>query len=88
MRTPLPSGHYRVAATKGFEWSIDSKIVEISAGRVAEIQLAPRHVVPTPGMIACDLHVHSRPSFDSPVSVEARGGTLTGLGRAATMPSG
>ena len=26
----------------------------------------PRHVVPTPGVLGCDLHVHARPSFDSP----------------------
>lgn len=87
VRTPLPSGHYRVAATKGFEWSIDSKIVEISAGRVAEIQLAPRHVVPTPGMIACDLHVHSRPSFDSPVSVEDRVLSLVSAGIDFAVPT-
>ena len=42
--TPLPSGHYRVAATKGIEWSIDAQTIEVSPGRVTEIELAPRHV--------------------------------------------
>ena len=50
MTTPLPSGRYRVAATKGIEWSIDAKVVDIAPGRVTEVELAPRHVVPTPGV--------------------------------------
>ena len=27
--TPLPSGRYRIAATKGLEWSVDAKVVEV-----------------------------------------------------------
>ena len=30
--TPLPAGRYRVAATKGIEWSIDAKVVDIAPG--------------------------------------------------------
>ncbi len=68
--TPLPSGHYRVAATKGIEWSVDAKTIDIAPGRTTDVELAPRHVVPTPGVLGCDLHVHARPSFDSPVAAE------------------
>ncbi|HEX3345420.1 MAG TPA: hypothetical protein VHS09_12640, partial [Polyangiaceae bacterium] len=70
--TPLPSGRFRIAATKGIEWSVDAKVVDITPGRVTEVELAPRHVVPTPGVVGCDLHVHARPSFDSPVTPEDR----------------
>ncbi len=85
--TPLPAGRYRVAATKGIEWSIDAKIVDIAPGRTAELSLAPRHVVPTPGVLGCDLHVHARPSFDAPVAPEDRVLSLTAAGVDFAVPT-
>jgi hypothetical protein len=85
--TPLPSGHYRVAATKGIEWSIDAKDIEIAPGRVTEVELAPRHVVPTPGVVGCDLHVHARPSFDTPVTPEDRVISLVAAGVDFAVPT-
>jgi len=85
--TPLPSGRYRVAATKGLEWSIDAKTVAIASGRVTDVELAPRHVVPTPGVLGCDLHVHARPSFDSPVAPEDRVLSLVAAGIDFAVPT-
>jgi len=85
--TPLPSGHYRVAATKGIEWSVDAKTVDIAPGRVSDVELAPRHVVPTPGVLGCDLHVHARPSFDSPVTPEDRVVSLVAAGIDFAVPT-
>ena len=85
--TPLPSGRYRVAATKGIEWSIDAKVVDIGAGRVTDVELAPRHVVPTPGVLGCDLHVHARPSFDTPVTPEDRVLSLVAAGIDFAVPT-
>ena len=85
--TPLPAGKYRVAATKGIEWSIDSRVVEIAPGKRVDVDLAPRHVVPTPGEIGCDFHVHARPSFDSPVSPEDRVLSLVAAGVDFAVPS-
>jgi hypothetical protein len=85
--TPLPSGRYRVSATKGIEWSIDAKVVDIASGRVADVALAPRHVVPTPGVLACDLHVHARPSFDTPVAMEDRVLSLVSAGIDFAVPT-
>jgi hypothetical protein len=85
--TPLPSGKYRVAATKGIEWSIDAKNVTIAPGRTTELTLGPRHVVPTPGVVGCDLHVHARPSFDTPVSVEDRVLSLVSSGVDFAVPT-
>jgi hypothetical protein len=85
--TPLPSGHYRVAATKGIEWSIDAKAIDIAPGRVTEVELAPRHVVPTPGVVGCDLHVHARPSFDTPVTPEDRVTSLVAAGIDFAVPT-
>jgi hypothetical protein len=85
--TPLPSGRYRVAATKGIEWSIDAKVIDIAPGRVTDVELAPRHVVPTPGVLGCDLHVHARPSFDTPVTPEDRVLSLVAAGIDFAVPS-
>ncbi len=85
--TPLPAGRYRVAATKGIEWSVDAKVVDIAPGREAQLQLAPRHVVPTPGVLGCDLHVHARPSFDSPVAPEDRVLSLAAAGIDFAVPT-
>ena len=87
VKTPLPAGKYRVSITKGIEWSIDSQVVEIVSGHTKSIELAPRHVVPTPGMIGCDLHVHARPSFDSPVTPEDRVLSLVSAGVDFAVPT-
>jgi hypothetical protein len=85
--TPLPSGRYRIAATKGLEWSVDAKVVEVSPGRMTDLELSPRHVVPTPGVVGCDLHVHARPSFDAPVTPEDRVLSLVAAGIDFAVPT-
>jgi hypothetical protein len=85
--TPLPAGRYRVSATKGPEWSIDAKTVEVLAGHSVDVALAPRHVIQLPRYVGCDLHVHARPSFDSPVSPEDRVLSLVSAGIDFAVPS-
>ena len=85
--TPLPAGRYRIAATKGIEWSIDARIVDIVPGTTTEVALAPRHVVPTPEAVGCDLHVHARPSFDAPVTPEDRVLSLAAAGVDFAVPT-
>jgi hypothetical protein len=85
--TPLPAGRYRVSATKGIEWSIDSQVVDVAAGHTVHVSLSPRHVVPTPRLVGCDLHVHARPSFDSPVTQEDRVLSLVSAGVDFAIPS-
>lgn len=85
--TPLPSGRYRISAMKGIEWSIDARDVVIEPEKQIEITLEPRHVVPTPGQVACDLHVHARPSFDSPVTPDDRVLSLVAAGIDFAVPS-
>lgn len=85
--TPIPAGKYRVLATRGIEYSIDAVDVEIPSGRSATVTLSPRRVVPTPGWVGCDLHVHARPSFDSPVSAEDRVLSLVAAGIEFAVPT-
>jgi hypothetical protein len=87
IKTPLPSGKYRVAATKGMEWSVDAQVIEIVSGHTKSLELAPRHVIPTPGVVGCDLHVHARPSFDSPVTPEDRVLSLISSGVDFAVPT-
>ncbi|CAN5766545.1 hypothetical protein BH09MYX1_BH09MYX1_34000 [soil metagenome] len=85
--TPVPAGKYRVLATKGMEWTVDSRIVEVKPGDHLPILLAPRHAIPSDALVGCDLHVHARPSFDSPVSTEDRVLSLVGAGVDFAVPS-
>jgi len=85
--TPLPAGRYLVTATKGIEYSVDAKTIELAGDRTVSLELHPRHVVPTPGVLGCDLHVHARPSFDTPVSVEDRVLSLVAAGVDFAVPS-
>ncbi|MFO0666748.1 MAG: CehA/McbA family metallohydrolase [Polyangiaceae bacterium] len=85
--TPIPAGKYRVLASRGIEYSIDMTEVEIPSGRSATVTLSPRRVVPTPGWVGCDLHVHARPSFDSPVSAEDRVLSLVAAGVEFAVPT-
>ncbi|MDB4942385.1 MAG: hypothetical protein JWP97_1919 [Labilithrix sp.] len=85
--TPLPTGKYRVAATKGIEWSIDAETIDVQSGHARQVDLVLRHVVPTPGVVGCDLHVHARPSFDSPVTAEDRVLSLVAAGIDFAVPT-
>lgn len=85
--TPVPAGRYRVSATKGLEWSIDAKEITVASGGRADVELRLRHVVPTPRLVGCDLHVHARPSFDSPVTPEDRVLSLVSAGVDFAVPS-
>jgi hypothetical protein len=85
--TPLPQGRYRVAATKGIEWSIDAATIDVGQGPPKTVELALRHVVPTPRMVGCDVHVHARPSFDSPVQPEDRVLSLLSAGVDFAVPT-
>lgn len=85
--TPLPTGRYRILATKGIEWSVDAETLDITSGHQRNIDLVLRHVVPSPGLVGCDLHVHARPSFDTPVTAEDRILSLLSAGIDFAVPT-
>lgn len=71
----LPAGRYRVTATHGFTWSLSSR--EITVGeQPVEITDTLRPEVDTSAYVTGDFHLHSAPSPDSTVSLEARVLTL------------
>lgn len=59
------NGTYRVYASRGTEWSVASQPVSGSAN--VDLTFTLKRVVPTPGYLASDWHVHQVGSPDSPV---------------------
>jgi len=58
-RLNLLPGQYTIYASRGFEYSVAKQNVSVNAGKTAHVQLALRHEVPTPGLIATDTHIHT-----------------------------
>ena len=69
----LAAGEYRVLATRGPEFSIQSSTFSISDGETKKLHIqTPQRVLQTPNFIASDLHVHSGWSFDNTFSSSER----------------
>jgi len=56
---PLPRGHYRIYAGRGFEYSVAEAAVELKPGETKSLELAIHREVPTAGYAACDTHCHT-----------------------------
>lgn len=68
----LRAGHYTVYASRGIEYDLASQEVDIAPGRTASIGLTLHHVLPTPGWVSGDFHVHSVKSVDSNMALGDR----------------
>jgi len=67
----LPAGTYLATASRGPEYTIDEKVVEIVKEENRDLAFVIDRVVDTPGLIALDPHVHTTMS-DGSVSVAER----------------
>jgi hypothetical protein len=76
----LPPGSYTVRVTRGPEYALVEKTVEITAERGQTLQASLERIVDTRGWIGADLHLHAAPSPDSSVSLEDRVTALAGEG--------
>ncbi len=77
----LPPGGYIVYATRGFEYGADRRTVVLAEGRTERVDLAIRREVPTPGLVACDTHVHTLThSGHGDATIDERAVTLAGEG--------
>ncbi|MCA9524585.1 MAG: PHP domain-containing protein [Myxococcales bacterium] len=65
-------GRYRAYVSRGFEYSIVVKDLEIGHGDLVTLFTHLQREVKTPGWIAADFHVHHRASFDSEIDPEKR----------------
>ena len=59
VRLNLLPGRYTVYVSRGFEYSVAKQTVTVAPGKSMRVQLALRHEVPTPGLIATDTHIHT-----------------------------
>ncbi|WP_439581336.1 CehA/McbA family metallohydrolase [Dyadobacter bucti] len=55
----LPAGKYKVYATRGFEYGVDSLELDIEKGQFVRHQFRIAREVPTWGWISSDTHVHT-----------------------------
>jgi len=77
----LRPGKYHVYATRGFEYSVAKKEIDLSEpGSEADVKLDIERVIDTTGMMNGDFHVHGAPSPDSAVSYEERVKTFVAEG--------
>lgn len=52
-------GSYTIYASRGFEYSVARQRVTLRAGESQAVFLALVREVPTPGLVACDSHIHT-----------------------------
>jgi hypothetical protein len=77
----LPAGRYRIYAGRGFEYSLASEDVTLAPGERLTRTLPIRREVPTPGLVACDTHIHTLThSGHGDATIEERMVTLAGEG--------
>lgn len=58
-RLGVTPGDYILYASRGFEYSVAWQACSIRAGETQRVALQIRREVPTPGLIACDTHIHT-----------------------------
>jgi hypothetical protein len=80
-------GTYQVVVSHGTRYSIATQNVAISAGVTTNVALEIAQVVPTPGYISGDWHVHSIDSADSEVTTAERVATEVAEGMDFFTPS-
>jgi hypothetical protein len=68
----IRANKYRVFASRGMEYDLAYADVELKPGKETELTLTLKRVMPTPGYISGDFHVHSINSVDSHISQEDR----------------
>lgn len=76
----IPPGRYRVLVSRGIEWSIVEKTIDVRPEQGVALRVELIHELPTPGWISADLHLHAKPSGDSALSLEDRVASLVSAG--------
>lgn len=65
----VPSGRYRVFATRGPEFSVTEATIATTVGVPVQLEIAaPARMIALPGWVSADLHVHAAASDDTSTS--------------------
>ncbi|MEM9189293.1 MAG: CehA/McbA family metallohydrolase [Myxococcota bacterium] len=62
----VPPGEYEVVVSRGYEWEMSSERVLVQEGSPSTVIAELAHVIPTPGIMCADFHIHTHRSPDSP----------------------
>ncbi len=76
----VPRGRYRVLVTRGPEWSMVVREVDVTDTYSPLVDAELAHQVDPGDFVGCDLHLHAAPSADSEVSLEDRLASLLAEG--------
>lgn len=77
----LATGDYSIFATRGPEYGLAEQKISVLPGSNEEVSLEIEREVPTPGLVACDTHIHTFTySKHGDASAEERVLTLAGEG--------
>jgi hypothetical protein len=68
----LRPGSYVAYASRGLEYTLETKPFTISAGATTNLSFGIERVVDTSGFVSADFHIHSAKSFDSSVPMSDR----------------
>ncbi|RME28977.1 MAG: hypothetical protein D6806_01990 [Deltaproteobacteria bacterium] len=63
----IEAGSYEIIASRGFEYSVDRKSVDLLPGQTVELSFRIGRVVDTSGWMSGDFHVHGVNSYDAVV---------------------
>ncbi|HKZ78044.1 MAG TPA: CehA/McbA family metallohydrolase, partial [Pyrinomonadaceae bacterium] len=86
-RVKVAPGRYRVYASKGIEYTMDVKTIEVHAANTTNVKLSIARAVDTKDFISADFHVHSVKSPDSSTPMEDRVVSLLAEGIEVFVPS-
>jgi hypothetical protein len=68
----LPPGTYEVTVARGYEYGVFEGQVTVTANTTTSLAATLEHLMPTPGWMSFDGHVHAAPSMDSTVPMPDR----------------
>ncbi len=81
VKMSIPAAKLRVTATRGMEWGLDQKWIDVKEGETTTVDLKIRREVDTRGFVAADTHIHTLTfSGHGDSSIEERMVTLAGEG--------
>lgn len=83
----LPPGRYRLRASRGPCWSMETRELAVDAGDARGVELAIEEVVDAGAWLAADFHVHGAASPDSDVTLADRVASLAAEGVALAVPT-
>ncbi len=72
VRQQVPPGKYLLRVTRGPEFDLEEKTIEVAKGQTVDVSVTLKRTVDTTGWVGTDYHAHSTPSGDNYCSTTDR----------------